>query len=99
MDKGEFFYLYRLHTEYDGKVMFSVCLFTGGHPRGTPPTRGAPPGGTPINLDKNVGQKMDNKLDKHFGNFWRWGGGGVGGTPLVVMQEDCLVRTCDQTSR
>ena len=26
------------HTEYDGKVMFSVCLFTGGgHPKGYPP--------------------------------------------------------------
>ena len=138
--------------EYDGKVMFSVCLFTGGgapgvppptgfnfpttgggpggtpqlggHPHGYPPTGGATPGvppnwggapgGTPqtggcprgltppnwggcpqgyppppINLDKNVGQnlgqkmdtvfdkKLDNildkKLDKYFGNFWRWG--------------------------
>ena len=68
--------------------MFSVCLFTaggtsgvtpyqlggtpqpgGGVPQGFPPTGGG--GGTPINLDKNVGQKMD----KHFGNFWRWGRG------------------------
>ena len=24
---------YRPHTEYDGKVMFSVCLFTGGAPQ------------------------------------------------------------------
>ena len=27
-------YDYRPHTEYDGKVMFSVCLFTGGVPPG-----------------------------------------------------------------
>ena len=33
---------------------------------------------------------MDKILDKHFGNFWNWGG--VGGTPLAVTQEDCLVR-------
>ena len=32
---------------------------------------------------------LDKKLDKHFGNFWRWGG--AGGTPLAVTQEDCLV--------
>ena len=32
---------------------------------------------------------LDKKLDKHFGNFWRWGG--RGGTPLAVMLEDCLV--------
>ena len=47
---------YRPHTEYDRKVMFSVCLFTGGAPqtRGVPPgvppnwgAFGAPPGGTP----------------------------------------------------
>ena len=36
---------------------------------------------------KHFGQK----IDKHFGNFWRWGGGGAGGTPLAVTQEDCLV--------
>ena len=41
---------YRLHTEYDGKVMFSVCLFTEGGPRGYPPMGGVPPywgGGAP----------------------------------------------------
>ena len=31
---------------------------------------------------------MDKILDKHFGNFR---GGGMGGTPLVITQEDCLV--------
>ena len=54
---------YRPHTEYDGKVMFSVCLFTGGYPQlgggapggnpqlggapGVPPKLGGTPGGTP----------------------------------------------------
>ena len=39
---------YRPHTEYDGKVMFSVCLFTGGvPPGGTPQLGGAPPGVPP----------------------------------------------------
>ena len=46
---------YRPHTEYDGKVMFSVCLFTGGapqtggRPRGNPPNWGGrpPTGGAP----------------------------------------------------
>ena len=28
-------------------------------------------------------------MNKHFGNFWSWGG--AGGTPLAVTQEDCLV--------
>ena len=113
-------YIYRPHTEYDGKVMFSVCLSTGGPPNwgggaprgyppnwggtgGTPPTgggrpRGYPPNwgggggcpqGYPPNLDKNVGQNFEQKMDKHFGNFWSWGG--AGGTPLAVTQEDCLV--------
>ena len=90
---------YRPHTEYDGKVMFSVCLFTGGTPpkwgggapgdtppnwgppRGTPQLEGAPPGVPPnwggaggrprgypppkkIDLDKNVGQNLGQKMDK-----------------------------------
>ena len=46
---------YRPHTEYDGKVMFSVCLFTGEGARGYPPlpnlggAPGVPPqlGGAP----------------------------------------------------
>ena len=44
---------YRLHTEYDGKVMFSVCLFTGAPPNGGDAPPGVPlnwrgaPGGTP----------------------------------------------------
>ena len=42
--------IYRPHTEYDGKVMFSVCLFTGGGaPGGTPvELGGGTPGGTPV---------------------------------------------------
>ena len=43
-------------------------------------------------LDKKLTKFWTKKLDKHFGNFWRWGGGGgAGGTPLAVTQEDCLV--------
>ena len=78
-------YCYRPQTEYDGKVMFSVCLFTGGPrgtplmgaPRGIPPQLGgggAPPGVPPINFDKNVGQilgqKMGKVLDKKWTKFW-----------------------------
>ena len=61
-------YHYRPHTEYDGKEMFSVCLFTGeppqlgGCPRGTPPNwggGGAPPGvptgGAPPGVPPNRG--------------------------------------------
>ena len=74
--------------------MFSVCLFTGGAPRSNPP---------PPNLDKNdgqnLGQKMDKVLDKKWTKFWTniletFGGGGAGGTPLAVTQEDCLVKLC-----
>ena len=79
--------IYRPHTEYDGKVMFSVCLFTGGGPPGVPLYQlgGGAPGGTPLNFGQkcwtkngqSFGQKMDKildkKLDKHFGNFWRRG--------------------------
>ena len=65
-------YIYRPHTEYDGKVMFSVCLFTGGPP-GYPPIWGGGLGVPSINLDKNVGQilgqKMDKVLDKNGHNF------------------------------
>ena len=55
-------FCYRPRTEYDGKVMFSVCLFTGpprSRSRGPPRSRsgsrsrGAPgqgPGGTPLEL-------------------------------------------------
>ena len=63
---------------------------------------GGAPGVPPINLDKNVGQnfgqKMDKVLDKKWTQFWtkNWTniletfvGGGAGGTPLVVTQEDC----------
>ena len=88
---------YRPHTEYDGKVMFSVCLFTGGAltggggggaPGGTSPTGEVehPRGYPPINLDKHVGQKMDKVLDKHFEKFWRWG------APTV-----CLLRSRRRT--
>ena len=88
-------YFYHLHTEYNGKVP----PLTGGRgvPGGTPPPQ--------INLDKNVGQKMDKVLDKNWTKFWttNWtniletfggGGGGPGGTPLAVTQADCLVVTC-----
>ena len=80
--------------------MFSVCLFTGGAP-GVPPNWGAPPGvPPPINLDKNVGQNLGQKMDKVLDKKWtkNWtniletlGGGGTGGTPLAVTQEDFLV--------
>ena len=64
---------------------------TGGRPRGYPPQVGGAPLGVPPpkKNGQSFGQKMDKKLDKHFGNFWRWGG--AGGTPLAVTQEDCLV--------
>ena len=61
---------YRPHTEYDGKVMFSVCLFTGGgggaqgSPRGTPLYR--------------FGQKMDKVLDKRWTKFWTLNGHNFG---------------------
>ena len=99
-------------------VPLGVSLL-GGHPEGTPqlgghplvpPNWGAPPGYPPINLDKNVGQilgqKMDKVLDKTGHNFGQknWTniletfggerGGATGGTPLAVTQEDCLVRKC-----
>ena len=38
---------YRPHTEYDGKVMFSVCLSLGGYPRGPPPSWAVSLGGRP----------------------------------------------------
>ena len=49
------------HTEYDGKVMFSVCLFTGGAPGGIPPTGGVPlgvpePGGAPPGVPPTGGR-------------------------------------------
>ena len=73
----------------------------GGCPRGYPPiTGGAPPGVPPPQqkMDKkngqSFGQKMDKILDKNWTNILETfgGGGGAGGTPLVVTQEDCLVR-------
>ena len=84
-----------------GRLCFQFVCSQGG-----PPTGGAPPGVPPppkfgqkcwtkfgTKNGQSFGQKMDKildkKLDKHFGNFWRWGG--VGGTPLAVTQEDCLV--------
>ena len=64
--------------------MFSVCLFTGGAPGGTPPQLGGgvspghPTGGgaplgvlsPPINLDKNVGQNVGQKMDKVLDKKW-----------------------------
>ena len=76
---------YRPHTEYDGKVMFSVCLFTGGAPGYQPPPtggrpRGYPPppnwGTPPINLDKNVGQNMGQKIGQTFWKLLEVGGRG-----------------------
>ena len=69
----------------EGNV-FSLSVQRGGAPPGgTPnsvghlggtPQPGAPPGVPPQLEDKNVGQILgQKKLDKHFGNFWRWGGG------------------------
>ena len=74
-------HLYRPHTEYDGKVVFSVCLFTGGAPpppnwggapqlggpQGYPPTRGAPLGVPPNWGGAPGGTPPPNKFGQKFG--------------------------------
>ena len=65
------------------------------------PTPAPPPRPRPPPPQQSFGQKvldkkvLDKKLDKHFGNFWRWGARAV--TPLAVTQEDCLVLFCGDT--
>ena len=69
---------YRPHTEYDGKVMFSVCLSTGG---GSPPTGGGAPGvppqlgGAPPVVPPQLGGGAPG------GTPPTGGGGAPGGTP------------------
>ena len=78
---------YRPHTEYDGKVMFSVCLFTGGGaPGGTPPPTGgggAPPGGTPP-----TGGGHPPNWGGPRGYPPKLGGGIPGGTPPPTKKMD-----------